>query len=68
MKVLLVNGGPHKTGCTYTALEEVASTLREAGVETEIVWLGVKPVAGREALGRVYRLRQLCGEESLLPR
>lgn len=46
MKVLLVNGGPHKTGCTYTALEEVASTLREAGVETEIVWLGVKPLAG----------------------
>ena len=46
MKVLLVNGSPHKTGCTYTALEEVASTLREAGVETEIVWLGVKPLAG----------------------
>ena len=46
MKVLLVNGGPHKTGCTYTALEEVALTLREAGVETEIVWLGVKPLAG----------------------
>lgn len=24
MKVLLVNGGPHKEGCTYTALSEVA--------------------------------------------
>ena len=46
MKVLLVNGSPHKTGCTYTALEEVASTLRAAGVETEIVWLGVQPLAG----------------------
>ena len=46
MKVLLVNGSPHKTGCTHTALEEVASMLREAGVETEIVWLGVHPLAG----------------------
>ena len=59
MKVLLLNGGPHKAGCTYTALSEVAATLQAAGVETEIVWLGVKPVAG---------LRQLCGEESLFPR
>ena len=46
MKVLLVNGGPHKEGCTYTALSEVAATLQAAGVETEIVWLGVKPLAG----------------------
>ena len=46
MKVLLLNGGPHKEGCTYTALSEVAATLQVAGVETEIVWLGVKPVAG----------------------
>ena len=27
MHVLLVNGSPHKTGCTYTALSEVAKTL-----------------------------------------
>ena len=61
MKVLLVNGGPHKEGCTYTALSEVAATLQAAGVETEIVWWC-------EARGRMYRLRQLCGEESLFPR
>jgi len=24
MKVLMVNGSPHKEGCTYTALKEVA--------------------------------------------
>ena len=29
MKVLLVNGSPHKEGCTYTALTEVAKTLNE---------------------------------------
>ena len=29
MKVLLVNGSPHKNGCTYTALCEVSSALNE---------------------------------------
>ena len=46
MKVLLVNGSPHKQGCTHTALTEVARVLEQEGVETEIFWLGAKPVAG----------------------
>ncbi len=46
MKVLLVNGSPHKKGCTYTALEEVAKTLEESGIETEIFQLGNKPIGG----------------------
>ena len=46
MKVLLVNGGPHEKGCTYTALEEVSKTLQKNGIETEIIWLGVNPIAG----------------------
>lgn len=43
MKVLLVNGGPHPLGCTYTALSEVAKTLNEEGIETEFFWIGKKP-------------------------
>ena len=46
MKVLLVNGGPHEKGCTYTALEEVSKTLQKNGIETEFIWLGVNPIAG----------------------
>lgn len=46
MKVLLVNGGPHKDGCTFTALSEVASELSKEGIETEIFWLGLKPISG----------------------
>jgi len=46
MKVLLVNGSPHKEGCTHTALTEVAKTLNEEGIDTEIFWIGVKPLAG----------------------
>lgn len=40
MKVLLINGSPHKTGCTYTALSEVSKSLTENGVDSEIVWIG----------------------------
>lgn len=46
MKVLLVNGSPHKEGCTHAALTEVAKTLNEDGIETEIFWIGIKPLAG----------------------
>jgi multimeric flavodoxin WrbA len=46
MKVLLVNGSPHKNGCTYTALTEIAKTLDEEGINTEIFWIGIKPLAG----------------------
>lgn len=46
MKVILVNGSPHKNGCTYTALKEVANTLNEEGIKTEIFWIGIKPLAG----------------------
>ena len=46
MKVLLVNGSPHQRGCTYTALEEVAKTLEENGIETEIFQVGNKPING----------------------
>ena len=46
MKVLLVNGSPRKNGNTHLALTEVAKTLETEGVETEIFWLGNKPVRG----------------------
>lgn len=46
MKVLLVNGSPHKEGCTYTALTEVASALKEEGIGSEINWIGNKPIGG----------------------
>lgn len=46
MKVLLINGSPNEHGCTRTALDEVAATLNARGVETEILYLGRRPVAG----------------------
>ena len=46
MKVLLVNGSPHKQSCTYTALSEVAFALNEEGIETDFYWIGNKPIGG----------------------
>ena len=46
MKVLLINGSPNEKGCTYTALSEVAATLNENGVETEIASIGKQPIRG----------------------
>ena len=46
IKVILVNGSPKEKGCTYTALKEVETALNKNGIETEVFWLGNKPVAG----------------------
>ena len=46
MKVLLINGSPRREGNTYTALREAANQLEKNGIETELMWLGNKPVHG----------------------
>ena len=46
MSVVLVNGSTHAKGCTYAALSEIAKTLNENGITTEIFQLGLKPIAG----------------------
>lgn len=46
MNVLLLNGSPNAHGCTYTALSEVARTLEENGIETEIIHVGNKAIRG----------------------
>ena len=54
-KVLLINGSPNERGCTYTALNEVAGALAKNGVETELLYLGKKPVAGCIACGKCFQ-------------
>lgn len=46
MKVLLINGSPHKHGNTFLALNELAQQLLKEGIEAEIVQVGTKPVRG----------------------
>ena len=57
MKVVLVNGSPNKEGCTYTALREVEKTLKEEGIDTEIFWIGNKPIEGCIACKKCKELK-----------
>ena len=52
MKTLLVNGSPRQQGNTSIALAEIAKVLEAEGIETEIFWIGVKPVRGCIACGK----------------
>ena len=58
MKVLLINGSPRKEGNTSIALSEVAHQLSKEGIDSEIVWIGSKPIRGCIACGQ-------CKEQGL---
>ena len=57
-KVLLINGSPHEQGNTNLALNEAAQVLNAEGIDTEIVWIGTKPVRGCIACG-------MCAQKGL---
>lgn len=54
MQVLMINGSPHKEGCTYTALAEVAGQLEEQGIETDFFHIGSKPIRGCTGCGTCF--------------
>lgn len=65
MKVMLVNGSPHKDGCTNRALEEVATTLREEGIDAEVFWIGGKPVGGCMGCGGCRKLGRCIYDDAV---
>ena len=50
-KVLVLNGSPHKNGCTAPALQEVILTLNQEGIETELLQIGGQALRGCSACG-----------------
>ena len=46
MKVMLVNGSPHKDGCSYTALQTVGEALRSSGISYDNFWIGNRAISG----------------------
>lgn len=52
MKVLLINGSPNKEECVKTALNEVAKSLNEENIETEIIDIGTLDIRGCIACGK----------------
>lgn len=65
MKVILVNGSPHKEGCTYTGLCEIEKVLNENGVETEIFWIGNEPLRGCLGCGACAKLGHCAANDSV---
>lgn len=51
MKVLMINGSPHKDGCTNAALTIIADTLAEQGIGSEMFQLGTQRISGCVACG-----------------
>lgn len=65
MKVILVNGSPHEKGCTYTALCEVEKALKNNGIETEIFWVGNKPILGCIGCGACRKLGRCFTDDTV---
>ncbi len=51
MKVLIINGSPHKNGNTAIALSEMDGIFRENGIEVETLHIGNKAIRGCIACG-----------------
>lgn len=54
MKVLLINGSPHKSGAVYTALHEMEEVFAKEGIETELIQVGHLPVRSCVACKSCY--------------
>lgn len=65
MKVVLINGSPHRKGNTFIALSEVAWALEKEGVQTEIIQLGIKAVQGCIACNKCAELGHCVFQDTL---
>lgn len=65
MKVVLINGSPHRKGNTFIALSEVAGALEKEGVQTEIIQLGIKAVQGCIACNKCVELGHCVFQDTL---
>ena len=65
MKVVLINGSPHRKGNTFIALSEVAGALEKEGVQTEIIQLGIKAVQGCIACNKCAELGHYVFQDTL---
>lgn len=51
MKVLMVNGSPHATGCTNRGLQEIEKELNAQNIETSILQLQTRVISGCRGCG-----------------
>ena len=55
MKVLMINGSPHKEGNTYIALHEMEKVFGQEQIETELIHVGNKDIRGCVACGVCHK-------------
>lgn len=55
MKVVAINGSPHKNGNTNAALEIMAHELNSSGIETELIHVGGESFHGCIGCGRCFK-------------
>ena len=65
MNVLLINGSPRENGCTFTALSEVAKSLNNSGVATEILHVGNENVRGCIACGKCKQIQKCVFDDAV---
>lgn len=62
---MLINGSPHEKGCTYTALKELEGALNRQCIETELFWIGNKPIGGCIACKACKKLKKCVFDDSV---
>lgn len=65
MKVLLINGSPHKEGTTNFCLEVMKEEFLKEGVEAEIVWLGNKAINDCIGCGVCHKTRKCVFDDGI---
>lgn len=63
MKVLLLNGSPHKEGNTAFALQQMQEIFRQNGMETEIIEVGSAMIRGCVGCGSCYKIHKCVFED-----
>ena len=60
MKIIAINGSPHKKGNTYIAIKSITDILEKAGIDTEIIDVGDNFHSGCVACGRCRTNSNRC--------
>ena len=63
MKVLLINGSPHKEGNTAFALKQMAEVFADCGVESVFLEVGSQAIRGCTGCGSCYKTRKCVFED-----
>lgn len=65
MKVLLVNGSPHRDGNTAAALQEMEAVFQTEGIETEWLDIGKEEIRGCIACGSCAKTGRCCFDDAV---